>query len=74
MNSYDRTVEGVPWLMARMTALLAAKAQSVRMFGSCALNMCAGTHMHMYMAHFHHIHRSSLLCSYSCQWSYRWLF
>jgi len=38
---YDRTPEGIPWLMARMTALLAAKTQSLRMFGSCALNMCA---------------------------------
>jgi hypothetical protein len=42
MLSYDRRVEGIPWLMSRMTSLLASKAQSIRMFGSCALNMYAG--------------------------------
>lgn len=38
---YDRTPEGIELMLLKLKKLLEQKTQSVRMYGSCALNMCA---------------------------------
>jgi len=37
---YDRSPEGIDAMLGRLHNLLTARTQSVRMFGSCAINMC----------------------------------
>lgn len=38
---YDRTDEGIELMLGKLRNLLKNKIQSIRMFGSCALTMCA---------------------------------
>ena len=44
-SSYDRTDYGVIEMLRKMRNLLALRVQSVRMYGSCAMNMCYGEYM-----------------------------
>lgn len=39
---YDRSTEGVDLLLLKLRKLLLNQVQSVRMYGSCCLNMCQG--------------------------------